>query len=39
MKKHLLIMFFGNVDGMIVFPAAGIFEDLGGMGVSMFFVS
>jgi len=26
-------------DGMIIFPAAGVFTDLGPMGVSMFFVS
>lgn len=26
-------------DGMIIFPASGIFADLGGVGVSMFFVS
>lgn len=28
-----------SIDGMIIFPAAGVFADLGGMGVSMFFVS
>ena len=27
------------VDGMIVFPAVGVFTGLGGVGVSMFFVS
>jgi hypothetical protein len=26
-------------DGMIIFPAFGVFSGLGGMGVSMFFVS
>jgi SulP family sulfate permease len=26
-------------DGMIIFPATGVFAGLGGMGVSMFFVS
>jgi hypothetical protein len=26
-------------DGMIIFPAFGVFAGLGGMGVSMFFVS
>lgn len=26
-------------DGMIIFPAAGVFAGLGGTGVSMFFVS
>ena len=26
-------------DGMILFPAAGVFEDFGPMGVSMFFVT
>jgi hypothetical protein len=26
-------------DGMIIFPASGVFAGLGGMGVSMFFVS
>lgn len=26
-------------DGMISFPAAGVFADLGGVGVSMFFVT
>jgi len=26
-------------DGMIIFPATGVFENLGPMGVSMFFVS
>jgi SulP family sulfate permease len=26
-------------DGMIIFPASGVFTGLGGMGVSMFFVS
>lgn len=28
-----------RVDGMIIFPAAGVFSGLGPMGVSMFFVS
>jgi hypothetical protein len=28
-----------HADGMIIFPAAGIFADLGGVGVSMFFVT
>jgi hypothetical protein len=28
-----------DIDGMIIFPAAGVFADLGRMGVSMFFVS
>ena len=27
------------VDGMISFPAAGVFVGLGGVGVSMFFVT
>lgn len=27
------------VDGMIIFPAAGVFAGLGGVGVSMFFVT
>lgn len=26
-------------DGMIIFPESGVFAGLGGMGVSMFFVS
>jgi hypothetical protein len=26
-------------DGMIIFPATGVFDDLGGMGVSIFFVT
>jgi SulP family sulfate permease len=31
---------FDNIaDGMIIFPATGVFDDLGGMGVSMFFVT
>ena len=34
-------IFFGGdgLDGMIIFPASGVFADLGGMGVSMFFVT
>lgn len=28
-----------SLDGMIIFPAAGVFTGLGGVGVSMFFVS
>jgi SulP family sulfate permease len=28
-----------TTDGMIIFPAAGVFADLGPMGVSMFFLS
>ncbi|KAH7886685.1 sulfate transporter family-domain-containing protein [Phlebopus sp. FC_14] len=35
----LLNILDGVSYGMIIFPAAGIFENLGGMGVSMFFVS
>ena len=27
-----------SLDGMIIFPATGVFEHLGGVGVSMFFV-
>lgn len=28
-----------HIDGMISFPAAGVFAGLGGVGVSMFFVT
>ncbi|KAF7986828.1 hypothetical protein HWV62_12524 [Athelia sp. TMB] len=35
----LLNILDGVSYGMIIFPAAGVFENLGGMGVSMFFVS
>jgi SulP family sulfate permease len=35
----LLNILDGVSYGMIIFPAAGIFADLGGMGVSLFFVS
>jgi SulP family sulfate permease len=28
-----------TTDGMIIFPAVGVFADLGPMGVSMFFLS
>jgi SulP family sulfate permease len=35
----LLNILDGVSYGMIIFPAVGIFADLGGMGVSMFFVS
>ena len=31
--------FYVILDGMIIFPASGVFMDLGTMGVSMFFVS
>ena len=27
------------IDGMIMFPATGVFTDFGGIGVSMFFVT
>ncbi|KAF8197043.1 sulfate transporter family-domain-containing protein [Pholiota molesta] len=35
----LLNILDGVSYGMIIFPATGVFADLGGMGVSMFFVS
>ncbi|KAI0350290.1 hypothetical protein OH77DRAFT_1413261 [Trametes cingulata] len=35
----LLNILDGISYGMIIFPAAGVFSDLGGVGVSMFFVS
>ncbi|KAI0764173.1 sulfate transporter family-domain-containing protein [Trametes elegans] len=35
----LLNILDGISYGMIIFPAAGVFNDLGGVGVSMFFVS
>lgn len=35
----LLNVLDGVSYGMIIFPAAGVFADLGGMGVSMFFVT
>ena len=28
-----------DIDGMIIFPATGVFANLGPMGVSMFFIS
>jgi hypothetical protein len=36
---RIFSFFGGGLDGMIIFPASGVFADLGGMGVSMFFVT
>jgi len=39
MLGMLLNILDGVSYGLIIFPTSGIFADLGGLGVSMFFVS
>ena len=39
LSSFLLSIVEFRIDGMIIFPATGVFADLGGMGVSMFFLS
>ena len=39
---HIFVFWYSRghtLDGMIIFPAAGVFDHLGGVGVSMFFVT
>ena len=39
MHLRILVLIRPCSDGMIIFPAAGVFDHLGGVGVSMFFVT
>ena len=39
MRFRILVLIRSCSDGMIIFPAAGVFDHLGGVGVSMFFVT
>lgn len=36
---HSVTLISTSSDGMIIFPTGGVFANMGGVGVSMFFVS